>query len=785
MSASSPVISIEVGDKRLEADVRARLRGLYFRRTLWRAVARMTLALACALCLLCMVSFADYAWALPRPARLVLVLLITLSALLVIARHLRILIRGRTLTHMAREVEQANGSRSNALVTFSESVEMTSAPDSEAYMLARLERQARAELEKIDEQAVAPRSGAIRGAGALLFILLLIFALRLTAPLAFALEVKRVLWLADDETRVGQLNESVAASADGNNAAIAIEELRVRVSPPAYSGLSAEEISTDAPVRVLAGSQIEVVMSVTGAVEGAQLTFNGQTFAMRSLGLARFSGSFTAGASGAFETRVVVADERLAPAPVVRAIEVYTDATPEARIVEPASDQLLRSRPAAPLTLRWNARDDLGLAAVALKYIKSRGEGDAAKFTSGEAGVGAMQRTSGREWQGTAALDLQRLDMQPGDTLVFWIEARDRRPSSSSSTGRSASLAIAIAAPELAKLNLSDLRPNEIGRFLLSQRAIIIHTEKLHGERARLSKEELVRRAGDIAAEQREFKNSFNDYMHIEGAGEAEGKSGGAESIEEQVREAEDERTGPHFHGIPEPPAGAPASVREMVYAIRAMWDAEDALTNADTGLALKHEREALTRLKRAQSAVRYVPPIVAQSKPVDLKRRYAGELAEIKTRLEKLARKPPSNASVSVRAALSDAYAALSDLQETLGIPASARASAVGRARERARTAADRLLAAGNGDHAATIAEAAGQLRIVEMELARAQTGGSSDEYAGRMAKPLSLLAQAASNLFAIAESRTRAETNDASQLLPTDDARAARYFRRLAGGK
>ena len=66
---------------------------------------------------------------------------------------------------------------------------------------------------------------------------------------------------------------------------------------------------------------------------------------------------------------------------------------------------------------------------------------------------------------------------------------------------------------------MSDLLPNEIGRFLLSQRQIIIHTEKLHNERARLNAEELKRLANAIAADQREFKNSFNDYIHLEGAG--------------------------------------------------------------------------------------------------------------------------------------------------------------------------------------------------------------------------------------------------------------------------
>jgi hypothetical protein len=749
----------------------------------WRAVGEVTIELACALAALCVIALVDYGWSLPRVARIILLSLVLLATLFFMARSVLAFVRPRTLAEVAREVERATGSRRNAFVTFAESAPDRSVLASESYMLARLERQARGELEEIDERTVAPRRMAAKGAGALLFMLLLIFALRLAAPSVFAREVRRVLWLSGDDALSGQLGEGVAANANETNAAIALDELRVRVVPPAYSGLGVEEISGDAPVRALNGSQIEVVLHASGAVDGASLGFNGSVNQMRSLGAGRFSGAFTANVSGAFEARVHPVNEENAPAPVVRAVEVYTDAPPEARIAEPASDQLLRAVPINPVGVRWTAKDDLGLAGVALKYIKSRGEGDAAKFTNGEIGAGSVSRVSGRDWQGAATLDLRRLDMQPGDTLVFWLEARDRN-ASANNTGRSASLAIAIAGAELAKLNLSDLLPNEIGRFLLSQRAIIIHTEKLHGERARLSKEELVRRSNDIAAEQREFKNSFNDYIHIEGAGEDEG-SAAKPSLEEQVRAAEDERTAPHFHGIPEPPAAAPTAVKEMTYAIRAMWDAEDALVNADTTQALKFEREALVRLKRAQGAIRYVPPIVAQSKPVDLKRRYAGELEEIKTRLEKLARRPTSPASSSVRAALAEVYTALDDLQEALGgAAASARAGAINRARERARAAADRLVAAPGGNHAATIALAAGQLRVVEMELARMESRGSGDEYAMRLSKPLALLTQAASNLFAIAESSTRGLSNDANQLLPTDDARAAEYFRRLAGG-
>ncbi|MBV9959529.1 MAG: hypothetical protein JO360_13980, partial [Acidobacteria bacterium] len=574
-------------------------------------------------------------------------------------------------------------------------------------------------------------------------------------------------------------NSGNGSAAELESRAVVLESFRVRVVPPSYSGLSVEEVVGDAPVRALLGSEIEVELAATGKVERAALSFGGVTGQMRALGEGRYSGSFIAQASGAFEARLL-ADEN-APAPIVRAVEVYADAPPEAHLTEPASDQLLRGLPASPVAVRWTARDDLGLAEVTLKYIKSRGEGDAAQFTNGVIPLGSVERGSVRDWRGGAALDLARLGMQPGDTLVYWLEARDRNPAANG-TGRSATLAIAITAPEPVKLNLGDLGPNEIGRFLLSQRMIIIHTEKLHGERARLTREELNRRAQGIAAEQREFKNSFNDYIRIEGAGEEpqSANSTAPESLEEQAQAAAEERTEIHMHGIPEPPQGTPNNVRDMIYAIRAMWDAEDALSLMDTGKALTYEREALTRLKRAQLAVRYVPPIVARSKPIDLKRRYAGELNEIKTRLEKLSRRAETKESAALKGALSDAYAALSDLQATLDVPVTARASAVARARERARAGADKLPAAG-GQHIATIAEAAGQLRVVETELANLELGGSSEEYAARVSKSLSLLTQAASNLFAIAEATTRATSGEANTLLPADDARAAEYFRQL----
>ncbi|MGA9997032.1 MAG: DUF4175 family protein, partial [Pyrinomonadaceae bacterium] len=691
MSASTQLVATDTHRVGGRVDVRAALRELYARRVLWRACAELAMTLACALVLLCALGVADYVWPLARAVRVALVLPVALLFILSFVRTVSALTRKRTLASISRIIERAARLEENALVTFAESLEGARDFATEPYMIARLETQARNQLLKIDGRAAAPARNAGRGAVALAFVIITLLALRLATPVAFAREVRRVLWLERGDAnsrRAGVTNKLDDAPADGDS--VFIEEFRVRVVPPAYSGLSVEEMEGDAPVRALAGSRVEVALRVRGNVQSVLLGYGGANNPMRSLGEGRYVADFIAGASGTLEARVLTDDSENAALNIIRAVEVFADAAPEVRIIEPAGDQLLRNQPAAPISVRWTARDDLGLQHATLKYIKSRGEGDAAKFTNGELAPTVPGSVGAREWNGATTLDLARLDVAAGDTLVFWIEARDRNPSANN-VGRSQSLAIAIAAPDVPKLTLGDLRPNDIGRFLLSERLIIIHTEKLHGERARLAPDEIKQRAAEIAAEQREFKNSFKDFLEIESASGAEEstEAKSEQSVEERVRAAEDERTEVHLHGIPEPPAGSPATVKEMVYAIRSMWDAEDALSLSDTAGALKSEREALMHLKRAQTAVRYIPHVVAQSKAVDLKRRYAGELAEIKTQLERLTHRSGSKDSPKIRAALADAYGALADLQATLDASPQSRAGAIERARLRVRAAA------------------------------------------------------------------------------------------------
>jgi hypothetical protein len=235
-----------------------------------------------------------------------------------------------------------------------------------------------------------------------------------------------------------------------------------------------------------------------------------------------------------------------------------------------------------------------------------------------------------------------------------------------------------------------------------------------------------------------------------------------------------------HCHGIPDAQQGAPDKVRDLVLALRAMGDAEDALADTNTIKALEFMRTALTRLKTAQAAERYIPPINATSRPIDLKRRYSGELADVKTRLETLVRQPETAGNKDLRAALTEAYAALNELANQPQPAPGNRGAALSRAREHVHLAAEKLSIV-TGEHAVAVGTALGQLRVVEGALVSGNSGNSTNDPNAASETSFKLLLQATTNIFALVDTRVRSAVGSPVWASPTRDARSAEYFRLL----
>jgi hypothetical protein len=758
------------------------VRSLNAQRRRWRSLGGLLCGLAAVLLTTLFAAAVDSAFPLSLNPRRFFFLFLLAGLLATFALAGWRWLQRRSVLAEAMEVQSRAGLTDNSIVTAVERSENAAVPH---YLLARLHTQAVRSLNAIEPRRISSRKAAGLGCMATAAGVLGLITFAWLAPTAFAREFDRLILLRPDRDQSG-LNLSASNAFGIRSAQPSIRNLQVRVVPPAYSGLPTVEVPDGATVRALAGSRIELALETSGPVTGATFEFAGLTQPFRNAGGGEYAASFIVEKSGALGVRAA-ADTPVPVTPAVRAIEVFPDAVPEVHLTEPSTDKLWTTIPSAPVPVHWAARDDLGLGQATLKYIKSRGSGDAATFVNGELPFGVVARNSATEWSGAASVDLRRIQMQAGDTLVIWVEARDRRPTGDG-VGKSGSIALALAAPELAKIALDGLGPTELRKFLLSQRIILQHTETLHRERVRLAQPEVSRRANDIAADQREFRGSFDGFINNEGlAGggqlvepNATGKAPDPGAVDERVQELAAERNEIHKHGIPEPPQNAPAKVRDLVLAINAMWDAEEALADTDTQRAIGHMRNALERLKRAQAAERYIPPVKAITQPVDLKRRYSGELAEIKTRLETLKRRPEPGSERGLRLALGESYAALADLNAALTAPVAGRPALVNWARGRISSAAQQLTGA-SGDHVVTVATVLGQLHIVESELARINSQGSAAEYSARVEKPLNLLLRSTAELFAIVEARVNSATGTDAPGLPTSGARSAEYFRRL----
>lgn len=749
------------------AAVMMRLRELVGRRRSWQVLTSLVAGLAGLLVLALATGLLDHAFTFSRAVRIVFLALLLAWVLAAAASVGWSWLKRRSLTMEAERIQRLGGQTENSLVTYLNVTEER--PAVPYYLHRKLESQAWRSLASIDPRRIADRKPArwfgfvAVGAAAVIVIFAAI------APAMVAREVERLILLRSGPVVAPEPGGGSLALVNPSPGTPAIRQLNIRVVPPSYSGLPMAEVQGDAPIRALAGSRVELVLETTGPVDGASFTFGGTNLPLRPAGRGDFAGTLVADKSGVLEVQLSGPNT----VPVVHPLEVYADAVPEIRLTEPAADQLWKTLPSRPVSLRWAATDDLALSEVTLKYIKSRGAGDAATFVNGELPGRGAQQPSPKEWSGGAVLDLRKLQMEPGDTLVVWAEARDRRPDRET-VGRSSSIALALSAPELAKINLDGLGPTELGKFLLSERMILQHTERLHRERPRMVARDISRRANDIAGEQRDFRNSLGGFTTNEGmagSGQLELNATGGPpspgSVDQQVQELVSERNEIHRHGIPDPPQGAPQKVRDLILAMQAMGDAEEALAVPDTVRAMEFMRTALTRLKSAQAAERYIPPINATSRPIDLKRRYSGELADIKTRLESLARRSDVAGAGDLRIALTEAYAALGELS---GADPQGR----GRAREHIRLAAERLSLV-TGEHAVAVGTALAQLRIVERALTGPGATGADPE------TPFRLLLQATANLFNLVEARVPSSTGFGPTALPTSGVRSADYFRRL----
>ncbi|CAN5882940.1 hypothetical protein BH23GEM9_BH23GEM9_26550 [soil metagenome] len=453
------------------------------------------------------------------------------------------------------------------------------------------------------------------------------------------------------------------------------ERVIVHVTPPSYSGMQPYEVSADEPIELLPGSTVRMRWQPPRQADDVRVVITGGPTLQPRLE----AGSGTAQWTFAATHRAVTLEGVGSPTTGVIArrvipLRVLPDRAPAVDIVEPETDLVLAA-PRGVVTVVARAIDDFGVADFELAWVRSRGSGESFQYE--EFTTPWTQLTgSSRDRTGRLTIDLATLGLQPGDAIHLRAVARDA-PGAARMAAMASVAAVTPAAVaggtgvsrtrvlRIARDDETDLVNTVIGFPLegeeapvLSQRMIIVMTEKLLARAASLSPDAVRAEAEHIAHEQARLRQRVGDQIYIRATGgvqdldlefgaeevvgaahdhrgDAAGHAGAGHAAhplpltteERQTREralleAASRATGQgtldeisHIHDE----SMILAVNRRLMDVYDAMWSAERELRLVQPRAALPHENRALDMLQALRQADRVFSRAPQRAPPVDV----------------------------------------------------------------------------------------------------------------------------------------------------------------------
>jgi hypothetical protein len=452
-----------------------------------------------------------------------------------------------------------------------------------------------------------------------------------------------------------------------------LTSFRLRIVPPAYTGLPAREQATlDASVPE--GSRLEWTVGLSPAPASAALSFpEAAPLLLVRTGEAWFASRV---ASQPFLYRVEapgLARQRLGR------IDVVADAPPAIRLIEPDS-QLVQIAPGqARWTVVFEASDDYGvLSAATLRITLAKGEGEQVTVTETTRGIAGTGEARQRRYAVT--FDLAREGMEPASDMIVQLIVADNRPGGAQ---RVEGPSVILRWPSALGLadGLDGMAQSVLPAYFRSQRQIIIDAEALIAEQRRLDRPTFVSRSNGLGADQASLRNRYGQFLGGENepgavalptsdapprpaapplpTNDAPASTTAQTPARTPARPAlEDGHSyeDGHDHG-PAPQGGGffgsavdvlnefghahdsgdaatlfdPGTRSTLSQALDAMWASERALRQGEPAAALPHAYRALDLLKEAQQATRiFLRRVGSDLPPIDMARRLTGDRDDI-----------------------------------------------------------------------------------------------------------------------------------------------------------
>lgn len=418
------------------------------------------------------------------------------------------------------------------------------------------------------------------------------------------------------------------------------DELRWRITPPAYSGLATVEGRGDDALSALPGSRVRLRSRYAprwSAVRAARVD-GGAIPVVRRDG--EWVAEWTVGADDRGVVVEAAANERVVDRRVVPVL-VLPDRAPDVTLSVPERDLVLPSANGR-LAIRASATDDYGVAELRLTWIRSRGSGEMFEFAEGEWPWTTLRR-SAKGAEGAHVVDLATLGLQPGDVVHLRAVARDRNDVTGPGESVSRTRIVRIAREnELDQVDAVLSLPPEMPKDpVLSQRMLVLLTERLRDRAPSLSRAALVEESGHLGYEQGRLRERVGEQIFTR-------NTAGVQGPDAQVVFEDQEGAAGHAHGAEEGHAGEGESLleraseatgqgtmdevahkhdesaiidvnRDLLTLYNLMWAAERELNQGAPSPSLPHQRRALELIQRLRTAERVFARGQVRVDPVDV----------------------------------------------------------------------------------------------------------------------------------------------------------------------
>ncbi len=206
-------------------------------------------------------------------------------------------------------------------------------------------------------------------------------------------------------------------------------EIELTYTYPAYTRLPTRVVpNTNGDISAPKGTQVSLRTRADREVAQAMLVVGNAALPMEVKQSRELSGSMVVGGSGNYRFRFLgKRGSTLAEGPPIP-IAVEEDTAPKVSLLAPMAD--LEVDPKSQVKVRWEAEDDYGLAEVALVY-QLPGVGKPQRAVLKRGGTPPRRASEDYVW------DLNAPGLMPGDTVSYFVEAKDNDEVSGAKTGTS------------------------------------------------------------------------------------------------------------------------------------------------------------------------------------------------------------------------------------------------------------------------------------------------------------------------------------------------------------